>query len=401
MLTNLGGYTALSTKGVASLLSGSLWRALTFPITYLLAFILVTTAIFQIRYLNRALQRFDSTQVIPTQFVIFTISVIVGSAVLYRDFESADGERVGKFVGGCALTFSGVYLITSGRGSREDEDEEEEDEVSPEEGINLVDEEAQLDTTREGGSEMVTAFAAGERPLKDGAPDSLNRPRRPSNGYGPLSRFNSMASSTSRPFTPPSAGLDSPLMDNPWLSSQERLAPRPSTLQHATTSSVPRMGGSRPSTPRLHAKHRHVSTMSERPLGKSRKSLAGLFPGPLSSPLSSSLSAVVADTLRRGIDSPTRLRHRRLGLRKSRSQKLDDDGRGHDSVPASPLKPNQANIEDRLRRPKAKTRSKSLSDTLGSFFHPQRNSSKNDVRDVEAAEENASHDGEHSDSDSS
>lgn len=62
----------------------------------------------QIRYVNRALQRFDSTQVIPIQFVLFTISVIIGSAVLYRDFESATGDRIGKFVGGCLLTFLGV-----------------------------------------------------------------------------------------------------------------------------------------------------------------------------------------------------------------------------------------------------------------------------------------------------
>ncbi|KAF2093924.1 DUF803-domain-containing protein, partial [Rhizodiscina lignyota] len=110
-----GGYTALSTKGVASLLSLTLFRALTFPVTYLLAFILFSTAVMQIRYLNRALQRFDSTQVIPTQFVLFTLSVILGSAVLYRDFERTKAENAGEFIGGCALTFAGVWLITSGR----------------------------------------------------------------------------------------------------------------------------------------------------------------------------------------------------------------------------------------------------------------------------------------------
>ncbi|KAL8645437.1 MAG: hypothetical protein Q9226_007301, partial [Calogaya cf. arnoldii] len=134
-----GGYTALSTKGVASLLSDTLWRTLTFPITYLLIAVLVGSAVMQIRYINRALQRFDSTQVIPTQFVLFTLSVIIGSAVLYRDFKSATAARVGKFVGGCLLTFLGVYLITSGR-SRESEDAEEhlDDE---EEAIGLIDEE--------------------------------------------------------------------------------------------------------------------------------------------------------------------------------------------------------------------------------------------------------------------
>ncbi|KAK3364054.1 pyridoxal phosphate-dependent transferase [Lasiosphaeria hispida] len=36
----------------------------------------------QVRYLNKALARFDSTQVIPIQFVSFTLCVIIGSARL-------------------------------------------------------------------------------------------------------------------------------------------------------------------------------------------------------------------------------------------------------------------------------------------------------------------------------
>ena len=123
----------MSTKGVSSLLSYTLWHAITFPITYLLVFVLAFTALMQIRYINRALQRFDSTQVIPTQFVLFTLSVIVGSAVLYRDFESTSASRAVKFIGGCIMTFVGVYFITSGRAHRDDdsafsiiEDDEEE-----------------------------------------------------------------------------------------------------------------------------------------------------------------------------------------------------------------------------------------------------------------------------------
>ena len=103
---------------------------ITFPITYLLVLVLVSSALMQIRYINRALQRFDSTQVIPTQFVLFTLSVIIGSAVLYRDFQYYTVARAAKFVGGCLLTFLGVYFITSGRIRSDDEssysgDEEE------------------------------------------------------------------------------------------------------------------------------------------------------------------------------------------------------------------------------------------------------------------------------------
>ncbi|KAI9750162.1 MAG: hypothetical protein M1815_001952 [Lichina confinis] len=116
-----GAYTALSTKGVSSLLSHTLWRLLTFPITYLLLAVLVLSALLQIRYINRALQRFGSTQVIPTQFVLFTISVIVGSAILYRDFERATPARLAKFALGCAMTFLGVYFLTTGRDAATDQ----------------------------------------------------------------------------------------------------------------------------------------------------------------------------------------------------------------------------------------------------------------------------------------
>lgn len=57
---------------------------------------MVFTAIMQIKYLNKALQRFDGVAVIPTQFVLFTISAIIGSAVIYRDFDDDNIENLIK-----------------------------------------------------------------------------------------------------------------------------------------------------------------------------------------------------------------------------------------------------------------------------------------------------------------
>ncbi|KAG6034096.1 hypothetical protein E4U40_004338 [Claviceps sp. LM458 group G5] len=119
-----GGYTALATKGVSSMLSSTLWRAFATPVTYVLLFILLITAVMQIRYVNKALQHFDSTQVIPIQFVLFTLSVILGSAILYRDFEKTTPKQAAYFVGGCLLTFFGVFLITSGRQQKGLDDED-------------------------------------------------------------------------------------------------------------------------------------------------------------------------------------------------------------------------------------------------------------------------------------
>ncbi|KAG0057565.1 hypothetical protein BGZ83_008147 [Gryganskiella cystojenkinii] len=110
-----GGYTVLATKGVSSLLSLSFYKMFTYPIAYLLVFVLVTTAVLQIKYLNKSLQRFDSTQVIPTQFVLFTTSAIIGSAILYNDFDEMDFNKGLNFFAGCCMTFLGVYFITSHR----------------------------------------------------------------------------------------------------------------------------------------------------------------------------------------------------------------------------------------------------------------------------------------------
>lgn len=52
---------------------------------------------------------------IPTQFVMFTLSVVLGSSILYKDFAAATPERLLKFIFGCISTFIGVYLITSKR----------------------------------------------------------------------------------------------------------------------------------------------------------------------------------------------------------------------------------------------------------------------------------------------
>ncbi|KAK4517312.1 peroxiredoxin type-2 [Mucor velutinosus] len=110
-----GGYTVLSTKSVASLLSLTFFKMFAYPVSYLLIFVLVVTAVLQIKYLNKALQRFDSTEVIPTQFVLFTVSAIIGSAVLYHDFDDMGMEQMSRFMSGCAIEFLGVYLITSKR----------------------------------------------------------------------------------------------------------------------------------------------------------------------------------------------------------------------------------------------------------------------------------------------
>jgi magnesium transporter len=49
--------------------------------------------------------------VVPTQFVLFNLSAITGSAILYGDFRTAKFHQFVTFIYGCTATFAGVWII--------------------------------------------------------------------------------------------------------------------------------------------------------------------------------------------------------------------------------------------------------------------------------------------------
>ncbi|KAI9371266.1 magnesium transporter NIPA-domain-containing protein [Aspergillus egyptiacus] len=347
-----GGYTALSTKGVSSLLSFTLWHVITFPITYLLVFVLAFSALMQIRYINKALQRFDSTQVIPTQFVLFTLSVIIGSAVLYRDFESYTAARASKFVGGCLLTFLGVYFITSGRVSADDESTYSADE---EEAIGLLAGERYQDRV-----DLSPPFRAqarnGPRPRSHAAVD-LQSPSRSllSRGVEDLDDNQSTPRATLSAGSPSPAGsvvadsLAEPsfgsstssrplsLLRNPWADTPEQdtqsiaselvdrpATPPPQSPPKAASSTVllqfpPAPDTDAPSALDGTPDNARNNTVPQTPPRKGRNSISAHFsPGPLFSTLSGGFSAVVADSIRRGEMTPAK--ERRATRRNSRKK---------------------------------------------------------------------------------
>ncbi|KAI0650140.1 DUF803-domain-containing protein [Trametes meyenii] len=106
-----GGFTVLSTKAVSTLLTLEWFEIFKEWITYPVIATLIITGVGQIRYLNRALMRFDSKIVVPTQFVMFNLSAIVGSAILYGDFKQATFHQLVTFLYGCGATFAGVFII--------------------------------------------------------------------------------------------------------------------------------------------------------------------------------------------------------------------------------------------------------------------------------------------------
>ncbi|KAF5393723.1 hypothetical protein D9757_000171 [Collybiopsis confluens] len=128
-----GGFTVLSTKAVSTLLTMPWSEVFTKFITYPVILVLALTGVGQIRYLNRALMRFDSKIVIPIQFVLFNLSAIVGSAILFGDFRKASFHQVVTFLYGCAATFVGVFIIAWSSQNNEADLEDPETEQSEEE----------------------------------------------------------------------------------------------------------------------------------------------------------------------------------------------------------------------------------------------------------------------------
>ena len=320
----------------------------------------------QIRYINRALQRFDSTQVIPTQFVLFTLAVIIGSAVLYRDFESITAERAAKFVGGCLLTFLGVYFITSGRVRADNESSfSSEDEEG---SIGLLNGERYYDSIdlpppgpqlpKKSGVSMEAQYDVPQSPRGSilsttGIDDDQSTPRglisaAPSSPRGSLT--------DEYPLSAPSFDYTSPLrppsrMSNPWADVDDhavvipqsdirpvtppgqeddvaqastvllRFPPAPG-LEEAAGANDNVSTVRRASTPTLLDQASHPirnNTPLETPSRHAlRSSISHRFsPGPLLPTLSGGFTAVVADSILRGDSSPIKDRtRRRLGRRR-------------------------------------------------------------------------------------
>ncbi|XP_076462881.1 NIPA-like protein 2 [Babylonia areolata] len=109
-------FTVLSAKALSGMIqiSASGYSQFHHPVLYVMLVLMVATAAVQIKYLNQAMKKFDSTVVVPTNFVFFTISAIVAGIVFYKEFYGMSSMDIGMFLLGCVLSFVAVYFITVG-----------------------------------------------------------------------------------------------------------------------------------------------------------------------------------------------------------------------------------------------------------------------------------------------
>ena len=366
------------------MLSSTLWRAFTTPVTYALILILLVTAVMQIRYVNKALQRFASTQVIPIQFVLFTLCVILGSAILYRDFEKTTPEQAGKFVGGCLLTFFGVFLITSGRQQHDDDDEDvlsDDEEIG--ETIGLL--------HQEGAGQVVSAQ---ETPTPKSRSRRSSRLSRVSFAEtvkpGPLP-LEAEVPSIQHPgaeSTPNLLGAEPPpLLSNPWRQSWDASS-SPARATRTLSAESALTGSAIVSTP--------VTPLRESPIPPSYPTDRPVTPRPNSSvsrttshhrptfispsPWSSTVTTVVKDAFLRENDNPmarrSSMRRIRSSIRASLFFNDEDndveDARARAAAPPSeetlPRALQEEAIDEGLEENVGRRASRSVSDALGDLF---------------------------------
>lgn len=255
---------------------------------------------------------------------MFTLSVILGSAVLYRDFEKTPGNDAGKFVGGCAMTFLGVYLITSARSRGQDGDDEELEQTE------VASMSLRQDGQYRNSVDKLDSDLHGKTPLSIAA--QLAEERRNSYLYreGP----------SSMPPTPIMLPVESPnisspqisrdrldsvspgqypgesLTNNPWVNSKDDLL-RDAPPVLTTTASAPLLPTEVQSIAQSPLNTRHLvdaTPLPQTPLPSDRHlSIGGLLVGPLMSPFSASLSAAAAESVRQAAMRAQRSNPRTVG----------------------------------------------------------------------------------------
>lgn len=118
MCSLMGAITVSCTKGLSTALiltvSGSSHDQFSSLLPWLLLLVICGTIVVQIKYLNLAMISFGASEVVPVYYVTFTFCSVMAGVILFKEYHETSPLHASLFVLGVAITFSGVYLITSG-----------------------------------------------------------------------------------------------------------------------------------------------------------------------------------------------------------------------------------------------------------------------------------------------
>ncbi|NXT26348.1 NPAL2 protein, partial [Syrrhaptes paradoxus] len=91
MVALLASLTVIAVKAVASMitLSAKGKMQLTYPVFYIMIILMATSCAFQVKFLNQAMHLYETTAVVPINFVFFTTSAVISGVIFYQEFQSA------------------------------------------------------------------------------------------------------------------------------------------------------------------------------------------------------------------------------------------------------------------------------------------------------------------------
>lgn len=109
----LGAFTVSSVKGLAIVLQTAVYDYMVFanPLTWILLITLLVSIVFQVNYLNKSLDMFNTQMVYPIYYVLFTSVVLCTSIILFQEWSSMSPVDVVTTVGSFMVIVVGVAML--------------------------------------------------------------------------------------------------------------------------------------------------------------------------------------------------------------------------------------------------------------------------------------------------
>lgn len=111
--STLGAFTVLGCKGVGVAIKETYRGRNEFTnwLTWVLLGVVLVCILFQINYLNRALDTFNTAVVTPIYYVFFTSVVIFMSVILYKEWLKMSGVQITTEICGFLTIVGGIFLL--------------------------------------------------------------------------------------------------------------------------------------------------------------------------------------------------------------------------------------------------------------------------------------------------
>ncbi|KAH0992610.1 hypothetical protein GBA52_004093 [Prunus armeniaca] len=109
----MGSLTVMSVKavGIALKLTFSEMNQFKYFETWVFVLVVTVCCVFQLNYLNKALDTFNTAIIAPVYYVMFTIFTILASVILFKDWESQNGAQIVTELCGFITILSGTFLL--------------------------------------------------------------------------------------------------------------------------------------------------------------------------------------------------------------------------------------------------------------------------------------------------